>query len=229
MAQHQNTTESETHSNHVKTSKRSIEILGAIILSLTAFSAAWCGYQSTLWGSIQTFRLSGFTALNRQAQEKNLLLEQRRTIDANVTMNFINAYAEKEQEKMNFYLTRARSEIRQLFNSWMELDKSGSQDAPPHPLAMKEYDLIYKGERDSIQALRDKANDFYGEAVDANKYKDDYILLTVFFSAVLFLCGLSTQISTITAKKILIVIACLLYLFSMIVVIFKMPLTWGVH
>jgi hypothetical protein len=94
---------------------------------------------------------------------------------------------------------------------------------------MNEYDLLYKNEKDSIQALRDKGADFYTEAETANKNGDEYILLTVFFSAVLFLGGLSTQISTMTAKKILIIIAGLLYTFSILVVILKMPLAPGLH
>lgn len=204
--------------------KSKIEIICAIILSLTAFSAAWCGYQSALWRSAQTFKLAGFTGLNRQAQEKNLLLEQHRSIDANITMNFINAYAGKEQEKMNFYLNRTRPEIKKIFNAWMELDKSGTPNAPSHPLAMSEYNLLYKSERDSIQALRDMAADRYSEAETANKNSDNYILLTVFFSAVLFLGGLSTQITTIKAKTLLVVMAGLFYVFSIIIVIFKMPM-----
>ncbi len=42
--------------------KHSIELATAIIISLSTIASAWCAYQATLWGGIQTFRLSEVNA-----------------------------------------------------------------------------------------------------------------------------------------------------------------------
>ena len=37
---------------------RWVEITCAVVLSLATMSSAWCAYQATLWGGVQTFRLA---------------------------------------------------------------------------------------------------------------------------------------------------------------------------
>jgi hypothetical protein len=214
-------------SEKTNSEKSKIEIVCAIVLSVAALSAAWCGYQSALWSGIQTFSLADYTSKNRQAQERNIIMTQRRAVDADMTMNFINAYAEGNEKKLNFYLSRTRPEMKKIFSTWMEHDKNNDPSNPPHPLAMAEYNDIYKNLTDSIAELRTQANDLYDRANSANSNSDNYILLTVFFSAVLFLGGLSTQLISIKAKKILVGMSSVLCFFSILYLVLKMPFTGG--
>jgi hypothetical protein len=61
---------------------RWMEVASAVLLALATTASAWCAYQSTLWGGVQTFRLAAAARAGRESNQQSLAALQGRAFDA---------------------------------------------------------------------------------------------------------------------------------------------------
>jgi hypothetical protein len=159
-------------------------------MSLATVATAWCAYQAAEWGGEQSFMLGESMRAGRIASLQESLAMQRRSLDAALFMEWIDAIATENEPQERFYLERFRPGMRVAVDAWLASDPMNNPDAPPHPFALPEYRL----EEDSIAAAESsRSEDTWQTARKYDEHADRYVLLTVVFASVLFFAGISEK------------------------------------
>jgi hypothetical protein len=211
---------SEDNSTKESRSHFKMEVLNTLVLSIATLSVAWCSYQGTLWGGIQTFKLSENNGLNRRAQQTRILESQKRSLEAAIVISFVEAVVHNDKVMIDYYLNGIGTGFGHHMREWYELHKSRSGPAPMHPMAMPKYIFEIDSIQKATDGLRLKAENCFDEAEEANRINDSYSLFTVGFSMVMFLGAIATKLSnkrissTLTVVTTLLCITILLLLFS---------------
>ena len=182
----------------VEKDKRSrwVEIGCAVVLSLATTASAWCAYQSTLWGGVQTFRLHAATTASRKAGELNIAALEFRSFDASIALSFMDAVARGDEQQQKFLRGRFRPELKKAMDAWLATDPLHNPDAPRGPFIMAEY---VQQELLDAKRLEELATEQFSAAQHANETSDTYVLLTVMFASVLFFGGWLFKIMILVA------------------------------
>ncbi len=179
------------HTNDKKgLSRHSIELATTIIIALSTIGSAWCAYQATLWGGIQTFRLSAVNALGRNSAEQTVRAGQIRTMDGILFIEYLKGKERHKDSLADFFYNRFRPELKRAIDAWLATRPFQDPQAPPHPFVMEEYSLEPEQE---AKRLGEESAQKFDEARQANENSDNYVMLTVLFTSVLFFGGISTQ------------------------------------
>jgi hypothetical protein len=167
---------------------RWVEITCAIVLALATTASAWCAYQSTLWGGVQTFRLAAANKSSRASSAANLAALQFQAFDASMGISWMQAKHEGNERQEKFLFDRFRPEMKAAVEAWLKLDPFNNPAAPPGPLKMAEYAQpeLAEAKRQEEQSAQE-----YYAAMQANQTSDAYVLLTVLFASVLFFGGIA--------------------------------------
>src|SRR5688572_15466684 len=191
--------------------QRWFEVLSAMILGLAMLGSAWSAYQSGLWGGIQDFRIAEAQISGRQAGEKAVFANQLRAIDVVLFERYVSALSENNQQLAQFLFERFRPEFKTAAEAWLATKPLKNPAAPRTPFVMKEYSLAVEKE---MRQLRHEEETKFVEARRANEISDKYLLLTVFFSVVLFLAGITAafekrlvQLSLLGVSVILLIVS----------------------
>jgi ABC-type multidrug transport system fused ATPase/permease subunit len=187
MANEQTTAKPET-AIHREPRETWFEFIAAAILGLATLGSAWSGYQSGLWGGIQDFRIAESLASGRNAAENAVYANQLRLIDVVSFERYVSAVSENNKQLSDFLVQRFRPEFKPAFDAWVAMKPLENAAAPPSPFVMKEYSLAPEREAQQLRQLEEKKT---AEASKANTNSDTYLLLTVLFSVVLFLAGIT--------------------------------------
>jgi hypothetical protein len=201
-----------------------IEINNTLILSIAALSMTWCTYQSTLWNGIQTFKLESANLAYRDAQEKTLMAMQHRLMDETVVINFMNAVLANDTTRTAFYMQRVRPELSVILSGWFDQDPLHNKKAALHPGAMKEYQAFLKHDLVEAEAIKTKAAAYWGQADQANKNADNYVLFTVVFSMIMFIGAIATKMTHLKLTFTLIVVSGLICIGILLALFLIMPL-----
>ena len=189
------------------------EIIATIILAVATLATAWSGYQSARWSGVQAANYSRASASRVESSRASSIAGQQMQIDIGLFTNWINAYADDNQELADFYQARFREEFNPAFDAWLLTNPKNNPDAPKSPFAMQEYSLAKNKE---AEALEVKAGEFFNAAEESNEIADRYVLDTVILASVLFLAGLATQIKSFRMKAFIVIFALII-------------LTWGLY
>ena len=207
----------------VKDRTWALEIIGTVILSVASLAVAWCSYQSTLWNGKQVFKLAESNAYRRQALEKLFIVWQQQEIDAVVTLNFLEAVVEKRQTLIDYYRRRGTSELTKILNTWLLMDPVHNDQAPAHPLLMKEYKKLVTLSMAAADSASSKAARSWDEAQRLNTISDHYILYTVIFSLVMVLCAVATKLTRLKIAFISMLITGSIFLMALMLLFILMP------
>ena len=199
-----------------------LELLSVMLLALIIVLTAWCAYQSTLWGGIQTFKLVDVNAANRQAAELNIRQGQYSMVDAMMFFQYVNAVNNNDQKLSDFYFERFRPDFKPAVQAWLDTNPFDNPDAPPHPFVMKEYKRTFAEQAEQKITIAESKMD---EAQQANKNSDNYVLFTVIYASILFLGSLVTKFSSIKLNQICFVIGVVLFTLVTISLFVFMPIT----
>ena len=164
------------------------EFIVAAILGLATLGSAWSAYQSSLWGGIQDFRIAEAHISGREAGEKIIFANQLRGIDVVLFERYVSAISENNKQLADFLFQRFRPEFRPAIDAWLATKPLKNATAPPSPFAMKEYKLAAEK---AAEQLRQQEEKRFAEAREANQISDTYLLVTVLYSIVLFLGGIT--------------------------------------
>lgn len=184
--------------------QRWFEVLSATILGLAMLGSAWSAYQSGLWGGIQDFRIAEAHVIGRQAAGKAVFANQLRGIDVVLFERYVSALSENNQQLAQFLFQRFRPEAKIAAEAWLTTKPFKNPSAPRSPFVMKEYSLAVENE---MRLLRDEEEKKFVQARQANEISDKYLLLTVFFSVVLFLGGITAAFEKRLVRLSLVVLS----------------------
>jgi len=184
------------------------EIISAFLLSFATIASAWCAYQSSRWSGVQT--ITFFEANNARSESirKSNEALQLATIDVGIFTEFVAAYTEGNQQMKDIIMQRFRPEMKPAVDAWFATDPFNNPDAPPSPFVMEEYRSAAQVESDRLLTISEQK---FQEAKQANQTSDNYVMLTVIFTSVLFFCGISTHFESFPIRATLLVIAVILY------------------
>lgn len=188
------------------------EILAIVILAAATLATAWSGYQSARWSGVQAEDYSRAGGLRVESTRASTAAGQLTQIDIGLFTNWINAYAEDNQELADFYQARFRAEFKPAFDAWLLTKPRNNPDAPPSPFAMPEYSVAKESEAEALETQAEQAFDAAGEA---NEIADRYVLNTVILASVLFLAGLASQVKALLMRSMVVVFALLILIWGL--------------
>lgn len=193
--------------------KRWVEIICAMVLAVATVASAWCAYQATLWGGVQTFRLAAAARAGRESAKNSVTGMQIRAFDATMFIHYMEARALDRKELEELFYHRFRPEMKQAVDAWLKTNPLNNPDAPLHPLKMNEYVVppeIEAGKQAEIEQQKAAG------AAEANQNSDRYVLLTVMFASVLFFGGITGTIDIPWLRQTLGVLTLAFFLSTMI-------------
>jgi hypothetical protein len=188
---------------------RWVEITCAVVLSLATVSSAWCAYQATLWGGVQTFRLAAANTASRASSAANLAALQLQAFDASMGISWMQARHEGNERQEKFLFDRFRPEMKKAVEAWLKTDPFNKPAAPLGPMKMAEYaqpELAEAKRQDEFSARE------YAAALQANQTSDTYVLLTVLFASVLFFGGIAGTLDSRRMRIGILIIALALFM-----------------
>ena len=200
--------------------KRWVEITCAFVLALATMASAWCAYQSTLWGGVQTFRLAAAGRAGREATQHYLTANQLRAADGQLALAYLEAKGRGDEKLAEFLLQRFRPVAKKAFDAWQKTDPFNNPTAPQRPFEMKEY---VEPELQEARRLDEEAGTMLNAAQVANETSDTYVLLTVLFASVLFFGGIGGTLQSRRLRLSVFAIALVLFLVT-VSVLATMPI-----
>lgn len=193
---------------------RWVELICAIVLSLATMSSAWCAYQATLWGGVQTFRLAAAQKAGRDSTTATITALQLQSFDASMFISFMNAKNEGNERQEQFLLKRFRPEMKKAIDAWLKTDPFNDPKAPQGPFKMGEY---HQPELEEAKGHDARFAQEHAAAERANQNSDTYVLLTVLFASVLFFGGIAGTLDSHRLRVAILAIALAFFVITLVV------------
>lgn len=193
--------------------KRWAELLETVVLTVATLAAVWAGFQAGNWGNAQTGNNVDANALRIKAAQAAGRAGQLQMVDVGLFTNWVNATADGDHARADFYKQRFRDEFQPAFTAWLATQPLTNPDAPPSPFEMAEYRVAQFEESDRLNAeaqMRDNA------AVGAGNIGDRYTLVAVVLAASLLLAGLASRFEWEELRAIVVGMALLVLLYCII-------------
>jgi hypothetical protein len=169
---------------------RIVDVASVALISIAAVLSALCGYQSGRWSGQQA-RLYNLADAERIQSAGDVGRANTLTvIDVGLFLSYVSAADVHDTRKERFIYARLRPEMRPAMAAWLASKPLTNPKAPSSPFVMPQYKL--KTRTDAVRLDAAAATSF-AEAQEANRHADNFLLLTVIFSGVSFLGGMSTK------------------------------------
>ena len=185
------------------------EIVATLLLAVAAVTTTWCGYQATRWNGEQSKTAASASATRFEAARSSDLANAQTEIDVATFTQWVNAYAQGQQELADFYRLRFREEFRPAVDAWIASRPLKSPDAPLTPFAMPEYKLAATTEAEALDA---QAESLSADVRTDIQRASNYVLGVVLCSVVLFFAGISTKLVSPKLRVATLVVGGLLFI-----------------
>jgi hypothetical protein len=198
--------------------QRWVEGISVVLLAIASMTAAWCGYQATLWGGEQAAHYAQAGARRVESARASGIATQLTQVDVAVLIQWINAYQTGDLELADFYESRFSDVLRPAFDAWIAMDPFNNPDAPNAPFSLPEYqqpNLVLADELESEAAA------LFDEGQSDNETGDNYVLATVFLATALFFLAVSSNLTWLLARGALtgiggvMVVIAIIYMFTL--------------
>jgi hypothetical protein len=192
-----------------------IELASAVLLALAAIASAWSAYQANSWGGVQASAFAGANAARTESVRNSNTAMAQRQVDVATFIAFLQAYAARNQNLVDFYEARFRDEFKPAFQSWLSSVPSGSVP-PGTPFAESNYVLAAQEQAD---ALLTEAQEQSAVAQSANQTGNNFVIVIVIMAMVLFFAGVGTKFRQQGVRRLMIAISAVLFVAGTIVII----------
>jgi hypothetical protein len=196
-----------------------IETITTILLSAATVLSAWCVYEASQWNGEQYFRIEDENNADRKRMQKEIAARQRQVGESQLFLQYVDAVTNDNKEKEDFLRKRFPPHLNKAALAWKELDPLNNPNAPISPMQMEEYVLP---EEADIEMYAEQAKKFKLAANECDNRSDNYMLLSLVLSTVLFFCGLVGVTNSRSNKLILLGFATFIFLVTLYFVI-KFP------
>jgi hypothetical protein len=195
---------------------RIVQICEAILLALVTLTAAWAGYSAAKWSTESRVDIARASTLGNLATRDDLAAISLRDFDASTFNAWFIAYTLNSPQKEAIAVHRFRPQFLVAFNAWMATNPLHNPHAPPGPTYMPQYQ----------QPEQTQANTLDGESAakfqagnQAALISDNYVRITVFLAAVLFLVGIGSSFKLPGIRYALVVFGSVLLIFSVVLIL----------
>jgi hypothetical protein len=202
---------SEPHQPEDTRHSRMVQIGEALLLSLVTIAAAWTGYAAAKWITDSRIEIAEAATLRNLATRADLSALSTRNFDSSTFNAWFTAFTLDDPEKQAIAERRFRPEFKVAFDAWMATDPLHNPDALPGPTYMPQYQLA---DQAKAEALDREAEATSAAGHHAGVVGDEYIRITVFLAAVLFLVGIGSTFKLPTIRYALIGVGSLLLILA---------------
>jgi hypothetical protein len=195
---------------------RIVQICEAVLLALVTITAAWAGYAAARWGTASRVDLARAATLRDFATRADLRAESIRNFDSATFNAWFTAFTLNSPQKEVIAERRFRPQFRVAFNAWMATNPLRNPRAPAGPTYMPQYKLPDQAKAIALDNAADSAFDIGG--LDG-QISDDYIRITIFLAAVLFLVGIGSTFKLYSVRYALITFGSLLLVLAAVLIV----------
>jgi hypothetical protein len=213
---HKRTEEENGHGGSGDRHSRIVQICEAVLLALVTITAAWAGYSAAVWNTASRIGISQSMTLRNLASREELTAISLRNFDASTFNAWFIAYTLDNPQKEAVAERRFRPQFQVAFNAWMATDPLHNPHAPPGPTYMPQYKLP---DQMKANALDSAADSKFQAGNHAGTVGDDYVRITVFLAAVLFLVGIGSSWKLHSVRYALIAFGSVLLIISIVLIL----------
>jgi hypothetical protein len=195
---------------------RVVQIGEALLLSLVTIAAAWSGYAAAKWSTESRLELAHAATLRNLATRADLAALSTRNFDSSTFTAWFTAYTLDDPQKQVVAKRRFRPEFKVAFDAWQATDPFHNPQSPPGPTYMPQYQLAGQAKADALDREAEAAS---AAGNHAGEVGDEYIRITVFLAAVLFLVGIGSTFKLPTIRYALITIGSLLLILATVLIL----------
>ena len=195
---------------------RIVQIGEAALLAIVTLTAAWAGYSAARWGTASRVEIAQSSTLRNIATRDDLTALSLRNFDSSTFSAWFTAFTLNSPQKEAIAERRFRPAFRVAFNAWMATDPLHNPHAPPGPTYMPQYKLPAQAQAD---ALDNQASAKFQEGNHAGLVSDEYVRITVFLAAVLFLVGIGSSFKMHSVRYALIAVGSVLLVASLVLIL----------
>jgi hypothetical protein len=174
---------------HIDRRSRIAQICEALLLALVTIAAAWAGYSAARWSTESRVDLARSSTLRNLASRADLEALTLRNFDSSTFNAWFIAFTLNDPQKQAVAIRRFRPVFKVAFDAWLATNPLHNPHAPPGPTYMPQYRLPQQAK---ANALDKEAAVKYAAGTQAGSTADDYVRITVFLAAVLFLVGIGS-------------------------------------
>jgi hypothetical protein len=185
-----------------------IETICTVLLSAATVLSAWRVYQSSQWSGEQYFRIDDETAANQFRLQYEVEGAQRKTAELQLFLDHRNALVDGNIQLADFLYERFPSSLKTAYGAWYKMDHT-NPDNISSPFQIKEYVIP---ELVEAKKYKEKAAGFKKATNIADNNSDNYVLVSLVLSMVLFFSGICGVINSYLNQGILVGIAVLIFL-----------------
>jgi hypothetical protein len=198
---------------------RIVQICEALLLALVTVTAAWAGYSAARWGTESRVEIAQSSTLRALSTRDDLTALSLRNFDASTFNAWFIAFTLNSPQKEVVAERRFRPQFRVAFNAWLATNPLHNPHAPPGPTYMPQYKLPAQAQANALDSAADAK---FQAGNQAGLVGDNYVRITVFLAAVLFLVGIGSSFKLTGVRYALITFGSVLLILS-IVLILRQP------
>jgi hypothetical protein len=195
---------------------RMVQIGEAVLLALVTITAAWAGYSAAKWGTVSRIDIARSSTLRNLATRDDLIAISLRNFDSSTFNAWFIAWTLNSPQKEAVAVHRFRPPFRVAFDAWMATDPLHNPNAPPGPTYMPQYKLPAQTQ---ANALDNAASAKFAAGNNAGEVSDNYVRITVFLAAVLFLVGIGSSFQLPGVRYALITFGSVLLILSIVLIL----------
>jgi hypothetical protein len=195
---------------------RIVQICEAVLLALVTVTAAWAGYSAARWGTASRVDIARSSTLRNIATRDDLTALSLRNFDSATFNAWFTAFTLNSPAKEAIAVRRFRPAFRVAFKAWLATNPEHNPHAPPGPTYMPQYklpSLVQAG------ALDRSADAKFLAGNEAGFVGDNYVRITVFLAAVLFLVGIGSSFKLYGIRYALIAFGSVLLILSFVLIL----------
>jgi hypothetical protein len=198
---------------------RIVQVCEALLLALVTVTAAWAGFSAAKWNTASRIDVARSATLRDLATRHELTAISLRNFDASTFNAWFIAFILHSHRHEVIAERRFRPQFRIAFNAWIATNPLHNPHAPLGPTYMPQYKLAAQAKADALDRAADAK---FNAGTQAGLVSDNYIRITVFLAAVLFLVGIGSSFQLLRVRYALIVFGSVLLIVS-IVLILRQP------
>jgi hypothetical protein len=198
---------------------RIVQICEAVLLALVTITAAWAGYSAATWGTKSRIDIARASTLRDLSTRDDLKAISLRNFDSSTFNDWFIAFTLNKPKKEAIAERRFRPQFRVAFVAWLATDPMHNPHAEPGPTYMPEYK---QAEQVRATEFDKTADEKFATGSTDGLVGDNYVRITVFLAAVLFLVGIGSTFKLYGVRYALITFGSIMLILS-IVLILRQP------
>ena len=195
---------------------RIVQIGEALLLALVTITAAWAGYSAARWGTASRIEIAQSSSLRNLATRDDLTAISLRNFDSSTFTVWFVAWTLNNPQKEAVAIRRFRPAFLVAFKAWLATDPLHNPHSPPGPTYMPQYKLPAQAQ---ANALDNAASAKFAIGNHDGLVGDDYVRITVFLAAVLFLVGIGSSFQLAGIRYALIAFGSVLLILSVVLIL----------